>query len=108
MRSVLTRTGTQLAPGVSGSLGCLSQFLRVVYLSVPPMGAMILARGRQVQARRRRSEWRREELTSARGRGIATVAEREPVTVLHYDSDYELIAKISGQPAMGRPRGTVP
>jgi predicted nucleic acid-binding protein len=29
---------------------------------------------------------------------IAAVAERERVTVLHYDGDYDLIAKITGQP----------
>ena len=29
---------------------------------------------------------------------IAAVAERERVTVLHYDSDYELIAQVTGQP----------
>jgi len=40
---------------------------------------------------------------------IAAVAEREQVTVLHYDSDYDLIAKITGQPAgWVVPRGTVP
>jgi predicted nucleic acid-binding protein len=40
---------------------------------------------------------------------IAAVAERERVTVLHYDSDYELIAEVTGQPAHWVvPRGTVP
>jgi hypothetical protein len=40
---------------------------------------------------------------------IAAVAERERVTVLHYDADYELIAKITGQPVQWViPRGTVP
>src|SRR5713226_1757420 len=40
---------------------------------------------------------------------IAAVAEREQVTVLHYDSDYDLIAKITGQPTQWVvPRGTVP
>ena len=40
---------------------------------------------------------------------IAAVAERERVTVLHYDSDYELIAQVTGQPAAWVvPRGTVP
>jgi hypothetical protein len=29
---------------------------------------------------------------------IATVPDREQVTVLPYDSDYELIAKVTGQP----------
>jgi predicted nucleic acid-binding protein len=29
---------------------------------------------------------------------IAAVAERERVTVLHYDGDYELIAQVTGQP----------
>jgi predicted nucleic acid-binding protein len=40
---------------------------------------------------------------------VAAVAERERVTVLHYDSDYDLIAKITGQSARWVvPRGTVP
>lgn len=40
---------------------------------------------------------------------IAAVAERERVTVLHYDSDYDLIAHITGQPMQWVvPRGTVP
>jgi predicted nucleic acid-binding protein len=40
---------------------------------------------------------------------IAAVAERERVTVLHYDSDYELIAQITGQSmAWVVPRGDVP
>jgi predicted nucleic acid-binding protein len=39
---------------------------------------------------------------------IAAVAERERVTVLHYDGDYELIAQITGQPVQWIvPRGTV-
>lgn len=40
---------------------------------------------------------------------IAAVAERERVTVLHYDSDYDLIAKGTGQLVQWVvPRGTVP
>lgn len=40
---------------------------------------------------------------------IAAVAERERVTLLHYDSDYDLIAQVTGQPAQWVvPRGTVP
>ena len=40
---------------------------------------------------------------------VAAVAERERVTVLHYDADYDLIAHITGQPAQWIvPRGTVP
>jgi predicted nucleic acid-binding protein len=40
---------------------------------------------------------------------IAAVAERERVTVLHYDSDYELIAQVTGQPmAWVVTRGDVP
>jgi predicted nucleic acid-binding protein len=40
---------------------------------------------------------------------IAAVAERERVTVIHYDSEYELIAGITGQPVRWVvPRGTVP
>ena len=39
---------------------------------------------------------------------IAAVAERERVTVLHYDGDYELIAQITSQPMQWViPRGTV-
>jgi len=40
---------------------------------------------------------------------VAAVAERERVTVLHYDADYDLIARITGQPLQWVvPRGTVP
>ena len=40
---------------------------------------------------------------------VAAVAEREHVTVLHYDADYDLVAKITGQPVRWVvPRGTVP
>jgi predicted nucleic acid-binding protein len=40
---------------------------------------------------------------------IAAVAERERVTILHYDSDYDLITEVTGQPAQWVvPRGTVP
>jgi predicted nucleic acid-binding protein len=40
---------------------------------------------------------------------IAAVAERERVTILHYDSDYELITEVTGQPTQWVvPRGTVP
>lgn len=40
---------------------------------------------------------------------IAAVAERERITVLHYDSDHELIAHVTGQPTTWVvPRGTVP
>jgi predicted nucleic acid-binding protein len=40
---------------------------------------------------------------------IAAVAERERVTVLHYDSDYDVIADVTGQPVQWVvPRGTVP
>jgi predicted nucleic acid-binding protein len=40
---------------------------------------------------------------------IAAVAEREHVTILHYDSDYGLIAEVTGQPMQWVvPRGTVP
>ena len=40
---------------------------------------------------------------------IAAVAERERVTVLHYDGDYDLIALVTGQPAQWVvPRGTIP
>ena len=39
---------------------------------------------------------------------IAAVAERERVTVLHYDGDYELITQITGQPVQWVvPPGTV-
>ena len=40
---------------------------------------------------------------------VAAVAERERVTMLHYDRDYDLIAGITGQPMQWVvPRGTVP
>ena len=40
---------------------------------------------------------------------IAAVAERERVTVLHYDSDFDLIAEVTGQAMQWVvPRGTVP
>jgi predicted nucleic acid-binding protein len=40
---------------------------------------------------------------------VAAVAERERVTVLHYDADYDLIAHVTGQPMRWAvPRGTVP
>jgi predicted nucleic acid-binding protein len=40
---------------------------------------------------------------------IAAVAERERVTLLHYDSDYDLITEVTDQPAQWVvPRGTVP
>jgi predicted nucleic acid-binding protein len=40
---------------------------------------------------------------------IAAVAERERVTVLHYDADYDLIAQVTAQPVQWVvPRGTVP
>ncbi len=40
---------------------------------------------------------------------IAAVAEREGVTVLHYDGDFDLIAGVTGQPVQWVvPRGTVP
>ena len=40
---------------------------------------------------------------------VAAVAEREHVTVLHYDADYDLVAQITGQPVRWVvPRGVVP
>jgi len=40
---------------------------------------------------------------------IAAVAERERVTVLHYDSDYDVITQVTSQPTQWVvPRGTVP
>jgi predicted nucleic acid-binding protein len=40
---------------------------------------------------------------------IAAVAERERVTVMHYDGDYDLIAQITGQSTQWVvPRGAVP
>jgi predicted nucleic acid-binding protein len=40
---------------------------------------------------------------------IAAVAERERVTVVHYDGDYDFIAQVTGQPMQWVvPRGTVP
>jgi predicted nucleic acid-binding protein len=40
---------------------------------------------------------------------IAAVAEREQVAVLHYDSDFDIIAGVTGQPVQWVvPRGSVP
>ena len=40
---------------------------------------------------------------------IAAVAERERLTILHYDGDYDLITRVTGQAAQWVvPRGTVP
>jgi predicted nucleic acid-binding protein len=40
---------------------------------------------------------------------IAAVAERERLTVIHYDADYEIIAKVTGQPVRWVvARGSVP
>jgi predicted nucleic acid-binding protein len=40
---------------------------------------------------------------------VAAVAERERVTLLHYDGDYDLIAQVTSQPVQWVvPRGTVP
>jgi predicted nucleic acid-binding protein len=40
---------------------------------------------------------------------IAAVAEREQVTLLHYDSDYDLIAEVTRQPTgWVVPRGSIP
>lgn len=40
---------------------------------------------------------------------VAAVAERERVTVLHYDADYEIIARVTGQAIRWVvPRGSVP
>jgi predicted nucleic acid-binding protein len=40
---------------------------------------------------------------------IAAVAEREQVTLLHYDGDFDRIAEVTGQPVQWVvPRGTVP
>ena len=40
---------------------------------------------------------------------VAAVAERERVTVVHYDGDYDLIAEVTGQPVQWVvPRGSVP
>jgi predicted nucleic acid-binding protein len=55
--------------------------------------------------------WRRGHMRAVGLRGllIAAVAEREGVTILHYDSDYDLIAEVTGQPMQWVvPRGTVP
>ncbi|MGH2366871.1 MAG: PIN domain nuclease [Chloroflexota bacterium] len=40
---------------------------------------------------------------------IAAVAEREHLTVLHYDADYDFVATVTGQPMQWVvPRGSVP
>jgi hypothetical protein len=55
--------------------------------------------------------WRRGQIRAVGFPGllVAAVAERERVTILHYDSDYDLIAQITGQPTEWVvPRGTIP
>jgi predicted nucleic acid-binding protein len=40
---------------------------------------------------------------------VAAVAERKRVAIIHYDSDYDLIAEVTGQPVQWVvPRGSVP
>jgi predicted nucleic acid-binding protein len=40
---------------------------------------------------------------------VAAVAERERVTIVHYDADFDLIAEVTGQPQQWVvPRGSVP
>lgn len=40
---------------------------------------------------------------------IAAIAEREGVTILHYDSDFDMVAEVNGQPTRWVvPRGSVP
>ena len=40
---------------------------------------------------------------------IAAVAEREQVTILHYDGDFDMIAEVTAQPSRWVvPRGSVP
>ena len=55
--------------------------------------------------------WRRGQIRAAGFPDllVAAVAERERVTVLHYDADYDLIAHVTGQPMRWVvPRATVP
>ena len=55
--------------------------------------------------------WRRGQIRAAGFPDllVAAVAERERVTVLHYDAGYDLIAHVTGQPTQWIvPRGTVP
>ena len=47
----------------------------------------------------RGGHWRKLSLGGDIEQMAAAVAEREQVTVLHYDSDYDLIAQVTGQPA---------
>jgi predicted nucleic acid-binding protein len=57
------------------------------------------------------SLWRSGRMRAVRLPGllIAAVAERERVTILHYDSDYDLIRQVTRQPTQWIvPRGTVP
>jgi predicted nucleic acid-binding protein len=59
----------------------------------------------------RASLWRSGQMRAVGLPGllIAAVAERERVTVMHYDGDYDLIAQVTGQPMRWVvPRGTVP
>ena len=40
---------------------------------------------------------------------VAAVAERERVTILHYDTDFDLIPEMTGQPVQWVvPHGTIP
>ena len=65
---------------------------------------------------RRAIETQRELWASGRMRTVplpdllvAAVAERHRVTILHYDSDYDVIAGVTGQPTRWvAPRGSVP
>ena len=55
--------------------------------------------------------WRRGQVRAVGFPGllVAAVAERERVTVLHYDADYDLIAHVTGQPMRWVvPRATIP
>lgn len=108
---VLARVGPLLTAGLLGTCGALD--LEALHSARSP------ADHREIAARRRRAyEWlpthdedwtRAAEVSSelaVRGRWrevgladlvICAVAERERVTVLHYDSDYEAVATITGQ-----------
>ena len=51
----------------------------------------------------------RQRLTARPALVVAAVAERHQVSVLHYDPDFDLIAKVTGQDTMWVvPEGTVP
>jgi len=74
-----------------------------------PVVASVL--GPLIEAGVRASLWRsgRIRAVGIPGLLLAAVAERERVAIIHYDSDYDLIAEVTGQPIQWVVRrGSVP